>query len=139
MKALSVKEPWAIFIATGEKSVEVRTWKTDYRGRLLICASSRQDDSFEKLDAEGFPLGCAVCSAELTEIVPMTAALADAAFPCDDNAECRDEDFKGSYGWILKNPMICAPMFPIKGKLHLFEAEVPEDVKFIPSEEYFTE
>lgn len=38
MKALSVKQPWAALIASGEKPYEVRTWRTDYRGPLVICA-----------------------------------------------------------------------------------------------------
>ena len=32
MKALSVKQPWANKIASGEKSIETRYWKTDYPG-----------------------------------------------------------------------------------------------------------
>ena len=39
MKTLSVKQPHATLICTGVKKVENRTWKTDYRGRLLIHAS----------------------------------------------------------------------------------------------------
>lgn len=30
MKALPVKQPWANMIATGEKTIETRTWPTDY-------------------------------------------------------------------------------------------------------------
>jgi len=39
MKALSIKQPYALYICTGIKTVENRTWKTDYRGRLIIHAS----------------------------------------------------------------------------------------------------
>jgi hypothetical protein len=38
-KTLSVKQPYATLICAGVKTVENRTWKTDYRGRLLIHAS----------------------------------------------------------------------------------------------------
>jgi hypothetical protein len=38
-KVLSVKQPYAAFICAGIKAVENRTWKTDYRGKLLIHAS----------------------------------------------------------------------------------------------------
>jgi hypothetical protein len=44
VKGLSVKQPWAGFIADGRKTIETRTWKTDYRGPLLICASARRDE-----------------------------------------------------------------------------------------------
>jgi hypothetical protein len=39
VKTLSVKQPYASFLCYGIKTVENRTWKTDYRGRLLIHAS----------------------------------------------------------------------------------------------------
>jgi len=39
MKTLSVRQPWATLICSGIKTVENRTWKTDYRGKLLIHAS----------------------------------------------------------------------------------------------------
>ena len=39
MKTLSVKQPYASFICHGIKTIENRTWKTDYRGKLLIHAS----------------------------------------------------------------------------------------------------
>ncbi len=41
--ALSVKQPWAALLAAGVKTVEVRTWPTGRRGRLLIHASKVSD------------------------------------------------------------------------------------------------
>ena len=77
MKALSVKQPFAEFIATGEKDIELRTWRTDYRGPILICSSSKgeitlkrgapQEDR-EALERE-FPNGKAICVVELADIV----------------------------------------------------------------------
>jgi ASCH domain len=40
MKALSIKQPWASLIANGIKNIENRTWKTNFRGRIYIHASS---------------------------------------------------------------------------------------------------
>lgn len=39
MQALTVKQPWASLVAYGEKTIEYRSWATDYRGPLLICAA----------------------------------------------------------------------------------------------------
>ena len=39
MRALSVRAPWAGLIATGTKTLEVRSRRTHYRGELLICES----------------------------------------------------------------------------------------------------
>lgn len=136
MRALSVKQPWAFWIATGQKTVEMRSWKTDYRGPILICASAQRDGDFDKLDPEYFPLGCAICVVTLTDIVPMTAAMADAAMPYDDNSDCKDEDFPG-YGWFLSEPKVICPPFPVKGKLHFYDVEIPPETEIIPSDDYF--
>ena len=39
MKCLSILQPWAWAIIHGGKDVENRTWRTAYRGPLLIHAS----------------------------------------------------------------------------------------------------
>ena len=41
--ALSVKQPWAALIVAGLKRVEVRTWPTRRRGRILIHAGKVRD------------------------------------------------------------------------------------------------
>lgn len=38
MKALTIQQPWASMIASGEKWVENRTWRTNYRGPMAIHA-----------------------------------------------------------------------------------------------------
>ena len=38
MKVLTIKQPYATLIAEGIKEYEFRTWKTKYRGELLIHA-----------------------------------------------------------------------------------------------------
>ena len=40
MKVLSLTEPYATLIKTGVKKIETRSWKTSYRGKLYIHASS---------------------------------------------------------------------------------------------------
>ena len=43
MKTLTVKQPWASLIVEGIKDIENRTWKTNFRGRMLIHASAKPD------------------------------------------------------------------------------------------------
>jgi hypothetical protein len=45
IKILSVRQPWASLIVLGFKDVENRTWRTDYRGPLLIHASKKADSA----------------------------------------------------------------------------------------------
>ena len=40
LKALSLTQPYAELIKNGVKSIETRSWKTDYRGIMYIHASS---------------------------------------------------------------------------------------------------
>ena len=40
MKVLSLTEPYATLIKNGIKTIETRSWKTNYRGKLYIQASS---------------------------------------------------------------------------------------------------
>ena len=48
MKVLSVKNPYAYLIIHGIKDVENRSWKTDYRGELLIhCSGKDQVDIYD--------------------------------------------------------------------------------------------
>ena len=65
MKVITIKQPFASLIASGQKEYEFRTWKTSYRGDILIHA---QDDG---LNANGYTgtafgggMGCgALCGA----------------------------------------------------------------------------
>ena len=40
MKGLTIKEPWATLIIEGYKKYEFRSWKTKYRGKILIHAGA---------------------------------------------------------------------------------------------------
>jgi ASCH domain-containing protein len=59
-RALTVKQPWASEIASGTKRIEYRSWATDYRGDLLITASSSPR-------SQG-PAGCAICIVRLVDV-----------------------------------------------------------------------
>ena len=43
MKVLTIREPWASLIINGYKKYEFRSWKTNYRGKLLIHAGKGID------------------------------------------------------------------------------------------------
>ncbi len=42
--AISIRQPWAALLVAGVKSIEVRTWKTRRRGRVLIHAAKLIDE-----------------------------------------------------------------------------------------------
>ena len=41
MKVLTLKQPWATLVAEGIKKYEFRSWKTHYRGKILIHTSQK--------------------------------------------------------------------------------------------------
>lgn len=57
MKTISLRQPWAYLICSGIKPIENRTWKTNYRGRVLIHAGkSRMRSLFDCLTNEQLEL-----------------------------------------------------------------------------------
>ena len=46
MRAFTLTQPWASLIAIGLKMHETRSWRTSYRGPLLIHASREVDKYF---------------------------------------------------------------------------------------------
>lgn len=72
MKVITIKQPWATLIAKGYKEYEFRTWKTKYRGDILIHAGKTIDkkamDRFKNLDLE-YPKGCIIAKAKITNCI----------------------------------------------------------------------
>jgi hypothetical protein len=109
MKALAIRQPWASMILSGEKTIETRTWKTNYRGPILIVASKAFASGFPK--DKNLPQGQALCIAEIVDCIPMTKEHEKAACcPLYDRAN----------SWMLENIRPIKP-FPVKGQLGLFE------------------
>lgn len=116
MKALSIQPYYATMIALGFKWIELRSWKTDYRGWILICASK----AINKEEKATLMNGHAVAIAELTDVRPY-----DDKTDREDALLYDDESFEG-YSWIF-NRMIPVKPFPVKGQLRLFEVDCEID------------
>lgn len=113
MKALTLYPAYAIQVMIGVKTIELRTWKTDYRGDILITANS-------KLRKGTIPAH-ALCIAELYDIRPAKISDADAAV-------CPPSEITDNlYSWLLRNVRIIEPI-SIKGKLSLWNADVNPNV-----------
>jgi hypothetical protein len=106
IKALSIKQPWANLIASGEKTIETRLWGTDYRGQLLIVSSKTPNIP---------PAGYALAIANLVDCRPMTAL--------DEAAACCAH-YLGAFAWVMRDIRII-PVFPVRGKLGLYDVSLP--------------
>src|SRR5262249_52458255 len=109
-KALTVKQPWAHLIVQGIKTIENRTWTTDYRGRLLIHAG-RSFDGGASIQGEDWTdrltFGAIIGHVELVDIV----------------TEHSSPFFVGPFGWVLGNPKPIKPI-PLRGKVGLFDVQL---------------
>jgi len=114
MKALSVKQPWANMIASGEKTIETRKWYTDYRGPLLIVSSKAP-----RIE----PAGYAIAVAKLVDCRLMTKK---------DEEEACCQWYPGAYAWVLIN-IKKIKQFPVRGQLGIYDVhyvldgEVPHE------------
>ena len=118
MKALSVKQPWAELIASGRKTIEVRSWGTGHRGPLLIVASLNADpdavawaDNWFNTDSAA--RGVAVCVVDVLEV---ELCRKKGYLP-----EACCEVVRGDRLWVLTNARRVAPV-PIAGRLMLYDA-----------------
>jgi hypothetical protein len=121
MKAISIREPWASLIHTGKKTIETRTWKTDYRGPLLLCASKKPDwIEIEPgwISQRSFVAGQAFATCRLVDVRPMTES--------DQELACCSI-YPRANAWILENVKPIKPRFNVKGQLGLFDVEVTID------------
>lgn len=125
MKTLSIIEPYASLIRNGVKHIETRSWKTKYRGEILIHASGknipreyRDNADLMALVTDTLP-GHILGKARLVDCIEMTedwiATLSETERTCGLYSP-------GRYGWVLED---IEPIEPIKakGKLGLWEYE----------------
>lgn len=121
MKALTVKQPWASWIANGDKPLETRTWSTTYRGPLAIHAGLAFDhDAMKCVPPEGVPRGVFLAVVDLVDCRPMTPA--DAS-----HALCPYVD--GKYVFVLRNVRrLGLPSIKAKGKLGLWDTSALDGV-----------
>ena len=110
--ALSVKQPWAALLVAGVKTVEVRTWPTARRGRVLIHAGKIPDDRPEgwalvntpELRALADLRGGVIGVAELVECRSYGTAAAFAA-GCEQHRNSPDWFVPPRlYGFVFRDP-----------------------------------
>ena len=74
MKALSVKQPFAVELAYWGKHIEFRSRPTAHRGSLLICSSKSQKAWLNGDSPIALPLGAMLGVRELVDCRPMIEA-----------------------------------------------------------------
>lgn len=153
MKAISLRQPWALMFSLGIKKNETRSWSTDYRGPLAI-ASTKHTPRAEFMKALEIPAvkkvlksaklgyvetiswickpqgGLVVATTELVDVV-RTEALLDRVAKKDhlsqeeaDNLSLGDYS-PGRFVWICRNTVRIDPAPPCNGRQRLWDFPWP--------------
>lgn len=115
-RVLSVRQPWASLIASGRKTIELRSWSTSYRGPVLIVSGSSPWRG-----RHGYPLGpmgVAICWVDLVDVRPYSPE-DRAASAVPGTIDLGDKPLQS---WILANPRPVAHV-PVRGKLGLYRPD----------------
>ena len=136
VKALSLWQPWASLIADGAKQIETRSWSTAYRGSIAIHAAKRwtpeQNDLCQQEPFRGclleagfanwtdIPLGCVVGIADLIDVVPTEAIVAELS----EQEKAFGNYERGRYGWMLTNIRALPTPIPVRGRQGLWTIEL---------------
>jgi hypothetical protein len=130
LPVLSVRQPWASYIAGGLKSIELRSWASEYRGWLWIHAS-RQPDleamNLFKLNASEFPTGGLVGIAYLAACALIETPGKWIALR---NEHRSPGSFSpGTYGWRFRDTVALREKITSRGELRLFSLDAPTQAR----------
>lgn len=138
-KAITLQQPYASFMAVGEKLIETRSWSTKYRGTVFIHAAKRLPSvgwetmlHFQNLldesaflantQLEELPRSCLIACGTLVDCVEM------------DLEFCRrmDETREGKLGfyaphrfaWMFEDMQPLPELVPMQGQLSLWDVRI---------------
>ena len=134
LKAISLWQPYCSLIALGIKQYETRSWKTNYRGKLLICSTAKltkkQYQQYRKICSSvelpawneiNFPCGKAIAICDLVDCIPITSSFIQE----QSEKEINSGDWEvGHYAWKLENIQPITEPFAVKGKQGLFNISI---------------
>ena len=107
MKCISIRQPWALLVCAGIKTIENRTWQTPFRGTVAIHtgAFSKAVDTLVSPSLRSlFSFGSIIGSVDLANVVPRSEV--------DDNPWS-----EGPYCFKLENPKLFVQPIAHKGRV----------------------
>lgn len=125
MKVLTIKQPWASLIVNGYKKYEFRSWKTNYRGKILIHAGlSLEKDMMEGLKDYNLEYikGAIIGEAEIVDCILVDEKLNKEIININKVVYSKG-NYIGKYAWKLENIIKYDNPIYIKGKLGLWNYE----------------
>lgn len=125
MKVLTLKQPWATLVAEGIKKYEFRSWKTNYRGKILIHAGTGIDkkelEKFKDLNLE-FPSKRILAEVEIEDCLELNDELNKKIIAEKNIAD--GSKYRTGYAWKLTNPKKINYDKEVKGQLGLWNINI---------------
>lgn len=121
--ALSIRQPWASLIASGYKDIENRTWKTKYRGLVLIHAALKID-AIQAVCASEIATHCGVTLSVFLRMLDKETrgGIVGVAEIVDCVTTSNSPWFSGAFGFKFAHARPL-PFTPCKGALSFFKWE----------------
>ncbi|MBT3582670.1 ASCH domain-containing protein [Candidatus Woesearchaeota archaeon] len=126
MKALTLRQPYAELMIQGKKTIEIRMWKTDFRGEFLVHSAKK---TFERDCSKfGFDPNTMVTGKILGRVTLVDVKKYETVeeFNADfDKHKAEARWFrKPCYGFILENPKRIDTPIPARGSLTFFDLDI---------------
>lgn len=129
MKVLTLKQPWATLVAEGIKKYEFRSWKTNYRWKILIHAGSGIDkknmERFNSLNLN-FPSKKIIAEVELVDCLELDDKLNKKII--NENNIAYGSKKRSGYAWKFKNVKKINVEKDIKGQLGLWNIDIDNTI-----------
>ena len=126
MKVLTIKQPWASLIIENYKKYEFRSWKTNYRGKILIHAGlSLEKDMLERFDGYDldYKCGAIIGEAELVDCILVDKEFNDELRSINPIVYAKSNHVE-KYAWKLENIKKYDKPIYVKGKLGLWNYDI---------------
>ena len=121
MKVLTIREPWASLIINGYKMYEFRSWKTNYRGKILIHSGLNIEndmlDRFKDYNLD-YVKGAIIGEADLIDCILVDKEFNNKLRKIDPIVYSKSNHTE-TYAWKLDNIKKYDEVVYIKGKLGL--------------------
>lgn len=125
MKVITLKQPWATLVAEGIKKYEFRSWKTNYRGKILIHAGAGVDkkymEKFKDMNLE-FPKKRIIAEVEIEDCLELTDDLNKKII--SEKNIAYGSKYRIGYAWKIKNAKKINIDEEINGKLGLWNYDI---------------
>lgn len=124
MKCLSISQPFADLIVSGEKTIELRKWNTNFRGEFLIHTPIKiRIEDYKRLKiTKKLVTGAIIGKAELYDVKKYNSSK---EVKNDQKFHFASKNFQNkTFGFKIKNVKPLRIPIPWKGQLRFFDVEL---------------